>query len=71
MTPQTPEKAQFNNGAYIPMISPDSRHVAFAANVDGENGLWLRDLDGLSARQLPGADGAAIPILYGRRRAAG
>ena len=61
MSLQIPEKAQFA-GASIPMISPDGRHVAFAARVDGKTGLWLRDLDALSARQLPGTDGASYPF---------
>jgi len=62
MTLQTPEKAQFPSGVYIPMISPDGRRVAFAAMIDGKTGLWLRDLDGLSARLLPGTDGASYPF---------
>ena len=44
------------------MISPDGRRVTFAANVDGKRGLWLRDLDALSARLLPGTDGATYPF---------
>ena len=62
MTLQTPEKAQLNAAAAIPSISPDGRHVAFAARVDGKAGLWLRDLDALGARLLPGTDGAGYPF---------
>jgi len=62
MTLQTPEKAQINSAGTIPMISPDGRHVAFAATVEGKTGLWIRDLDALGARQLPGTDGAGYPF---------
>jgi Tol biopolymer transport system component len=62
MSLQTPEKAQLANGGAIPAISPDGRHVAFAANVDGRTGLWLRDLDALAARELPGTANAGYPF---------
>jgi len=62
VTLQTPEKAQFGSYADIPMISPDGRRVAFAVQVDGKTGLWLRDLDALTARLLPGTDGAYLPF---------
>jgi len=62
VTLQTPEKEQFGGAADIPMISPDGRRVAFAANADGTRGLWMRDLDALTARLLPGTDGAAYPF---------
>ncbi len=39
-------------------ISPDGRRVAFAAQIDGKQGLWLRELDGLGTRLLPGTEGA-------------
>jgi Tol biopolymer transport system component/predicted Ser/Thr protein kinase len=62
MTLQTPEKAQIGTYFDIPMISPDGHRVAFPAVVDGKRALWLRDLDGLSARLLPGTDGATLPF---------
>jgi eukaryotic-like serine/threonine-protein kinase len=62
MSLQMPAKANLGNAAFIAIISPDGRHVAFAAGVDGKVGLWLRDLDALSARQLPGTDGAGFPF---------
>jgi serine/threonine protein kinase len=58
----TPEKAQFNTASALPAISPDGRRVAFAPPVDGQVALWVRDLDGLSARQLPGTAGAKFPF---------
>jgi Tol biopolymer transport system component/predicted Ser/Thr protein kinase len=57
-----PEKTQLANAGAIPAISPDGRHVAFAANVDGRIGLWLRDLDASSARELPGTVNAGYPF---------
>ncbi|MBZ5637081.1 MAG: serine/threonine-protein kinase [Acidobacteriia bacterium] len=42
-------------------VSPDGRKLAF--NSTGEhNGLWIRDLDALQWRQLPGTDGAVSPF---------
>ena len=52
------EKAQMSGYAALPVISPDGRRVAFATEVDGKAGLWLRDLDGLNTRMLPGTQGA-------------
>jgi Tol biopolymer transport system component/predicted Ser/Thr protein kinase len=43
-------------------ISPDGRHFAYIANSDGKFNLWVRDLDSLSARQLPGTDEAGFPF---------
>ena len=62
MSLQTPEKAQFDSPAYIPAISPDGRHVAFAARIDGQVSLWIRDLDALNTRQLPGTANARYPF---------
>jgi len=43
-------------------LSPDGRHIAFAAK-DGEiTRLWLRPLDSEVARPLPGSEGAMDPF---------
>ncbi len=55
-----PDKAVFAPG--IPAISPDGRHLAFAATADGKTELWVRDLDSLSARLLPGTEGGSAPF---------
>jgi eukaryotic-like serine/threonine-protein kinase len=54
----TPEEVSFNVSGTLPAISPDGRSVAFAASSGGQGYLWLRDLDGLNARMLPGTAGA-------------
>ncbi len=44
-------------------ISPDGRKIAFAAR--GENGrasLWVRSLDALEAREIPGTGDARLPF---------
>jgi len=51
-----PENTSF--GYSIPALSPDAKRVAFVAN----DSLWLRDLDSLTARSLPGTEGAFSPF---------
>jgi eukaryotic-like serine/threonine-protein kinase len=43
-------------------ISPDGRIVAFTATVQGVQRLWVRRLDHLESRPLPGTDGARYPF---------
>jgi len=44
-------------------LSPDGRQLAFVAlGPDGQRGLWLRPLDTLGARRLPGTEGAQSPF---------
>jgi Tol biopolymer transport system component len=44
-------------------ISPDGRTLVFAASDStGTSRLWLRPLDGLTARLLPGTDRAGMPF---------
>ena len=50
-TAPPPEKGVLDTNA-LPAISPDGRRLAFVAVVDGKRGLWVRDLDALSARLL-------------------
>jgi eukaryotic-like serine/threonine-protein kinase len=45
-----------------PSISPDGRAVAYVARSEGKNGLWLRPLDEVAARPLPGTVGALAPF---------
>jgi len=57
---QAPERP--NVTAYL-QVSPNGRHMVFSGLApDGHERLWLRSLDSLDARVLPGSDGAANPF---------
>jgi len=43
-------------------ISPDGRLLVFSASNEGKSQLWVRPLDSLAARPLPGTDGANLPF---------
>ena len=43
-------------------ISPDGKIAAYIALVNGKAGLWVRPLDGVAARLLPGTDNAIFPF---------
>ena len=43
-------------------ISPDGRHVAFAATTQGVSTLWVRSLATLAQRSIPGTEGARNPF---------
>ncbi len=59
-----PEGATFVPGAIAgpPALSPDGQTIAFIAERSGQQTLWLRALDSLSARELPGTEGARFPF---------
>jgi Tol biopolymer transport system component len=44
------------------VISPDARRLAFTAYLNGRMMLWVRDLDSLDAKLLPGTETAAFPF---------
>jgi eukaryotic-like serine/threonine-protein kinase len=56
-----PEKASFEQRS-IPAVSPDGRRLAFVLSEEGKDGLWVRELDSVVARLLPGTDGAHEPF---------
>jgi eukaryotic-like serine/threonine-protein kinase len=43
-------------------VSPDGLNVAFVAAVDGQPHVWVRSLDSVVARPLPGTGGASLPF---------
>jgi eukaryotic-like serine/threonine-protein kinase len=45
-----------------PAVSPDGRRIVFVGIKDGARALWVRDLDALEARLLPGTETAARPF---------
>jgi len=62
----SPEKTIFRfigNDAGPVAVSPDGRTLAFvAADSSGKNTLWVRPLDSLVARSLPGTERASYPF---------
>jgi len=56
----TPEKAAFANS--VPAVSPDGRKVALALVTGGQTSIWIRDLDALESRLLPGTEGGVYPF---------
>jgi len=53
------------NPAFLPMLaaSPDGRWVAFVAQEGGATPtLWLRSVDAVEARKIPGTEGATNPF---------
>jgi len=53
-----PDKAQVHTFA----ISPDGRQIAVAATLEGKRRLWVRPLEALEPRALPGTDDAQYPF---------
>jgi Tol biopolymer transport system component/tRNA A-37 threonylcarbamoyl transferase component Bud32 len=47
-----PEKGTFPQNSSLPAVSPDGRHVAYVATMEGKAQLWVRDLDSLTSRLL-------------------
>jgi serine/threonine protein kinase len=57
-----PERNRFGRFT-SPAVSPDGRHVVFAATSDdGKDQLWLRPLDSLTAQPLEGTENAIYPF---------
>lgn len=54
-----PDKASFTGEV---AISPNGRMLAFVAESQGSKRLWIRPLDSLTARSLPGTDDAYFPF---------
>jgi Tol biopolymer transport system component len=43
-------------------ISPDGKMLAYTASVNKKTGLWVRPLEGGTARLLPGTENAGQPF---------
>jgi eukaryotic-like serine/threonine-protein kinase len=58
-----PPNANFSSLEKLLAVSPDGRQVAFTAvDRSGQRSLWVRPLDTLEARALPGTDDADTPF---------
>ncbi|MGD8439970.1 MAG: hypothetical protein PVG53_05510, partial [Holophagae bacterium] len=61
-----PPESTFALAAFAPgsgTISPDGSRLVFAVvGADGRRTLWVRQLDEMDARPLPGTDGASYPF---------
>jgi serine/threonine protein kinase len=58
---EPPPATQFNNGPNAMTPSPDGRFIVFGAGEAPDSSvLWLRSLDTLTARPLPGTEGGAF-----------
>jgi eukaryotic-like serine/threonine-protein kinase len=53
-----PEKATSS----VRAVSPDGKSIAFRAILDGKDQIWVRDLNTLAARPLPGTEGGLGPF---------
>jgi Tol biopolymer transport system component/predicted Ser/Thr protein kinase len=62
-TVDAPPDTAFTNGFAATAVSPDGRYLAFSVRRGSARpSLWLRPLDSLAARPLPGTDGANHPF---------
>ena len=65
--PPEPRGAQFEVPSPTPdvgafALSPDGRYLAMSGGVDARSQLWVRPIDSLQARALPGTEGASYPF---------
>jgi Tol biopolymer transport system component len=55
-----PDNAAFE--PELPAVSPDGEHVAFVAVATGQIQIWVRELNSLASRALPGTEGGVRPF---------
>jgi Tol biopolymer transport system component len=63
MIPLVPEAIIGGDGTPGLALSPDGRRLAYAAEVKGTSGLYVRRLDRLDATLVPGTEGASSPFF--------
>ncbi len=56
-----PEKTSLSTPSFL-ALSPDGRRLAFTASIEGKDQIWMRDLDSLAARPLPGTEDGFLPF---------
>jgi len=60
-----PQHGTFSYYGTSPTLSPNGRHLAFrATNAEGKTMLWIRPLDSLEAKALPGTEGATYHFFW-------
>ena len=47
-----------------PVISPDGQQIAYVANTDGKNAIWVRPIGAVAARPLSGTENAAGSMFW-------
>ena len=58
-----PDGAAFSDSSAFMAVSPDGKRIAFiASSPQGNNMLWIRELDRTEPRLLPGTDGVGQPF---------
>jgi len=68
----SPEGARIAPDALQIRVSPDGRSLAFrATDRRGKTGIWIRQLDSLDARMLPGTDDGDLPFWSPDSRSVG
>ncbi|HEV2114020.1 MAG TPA: protein kinase [Terriglobales bacterium] len=61
--PEKTTPALIGDFAGPPVLSPDGAYLAFSAtDAEGHSMLWLRPMNSLQARALPGTEGAIFPF---------
>jgi serine/threonine protein kinase len=56
-----PPEVEVDPSAFFVRVSPDGSKLAFTSS-GKKPGIWIRDLDSVQARQLPGTEGALSPF---------
>jgi serine/threonine protein kinase len=58
-----PEDGAFSQSSAFAAVSPDGHSLVFvASSKDGRNAIWVRSLDSLNARPIPGTEGGSQPF---------
>jgi eukaryotic-like serine/threonine-protein kinase len=47
-----------------PSISPDGRRLVYPASTEGKQQLWIRELDSITPKLLPGTDKTSYPAFW-------
>jgi serine/threonine protein kinase/Tol biopolymer transport system component len=56
------ELSPVESGTYDPVISPSGRQIAFLVLRSGSSQIWVRHMDSLQARAVPGTEDGARPF---------